>query len=77
VPPLIQVAAVAIDDDNKRAIITAVGGAEFEVNDDGVHPVQVSSSGRRLLQVRCQQRPAAPCRSARVPIGGRRVPLAA
>jgi hypothetical protein len=53
VPLLIQVAAVTIDDNNKRASITAVGGAEFEVNDGGIFPVQVSpTSGRRLLQVR-------------------------
>jgi hypothetical protein len=61
VPPLIQVAAMTIDAGNKRASITSVGGAEFEVNDGGIFPVQVSlKGGRRLLQqrVRRPQRPA-------------------
>jgi hypothetical protein len=50
-PPLFQVASVTIDDYNRRAIITAVGGTQFEVNDDGVFPVQVSpTTGRRLLK---------------------------
>jgi hypothetical protein len=36
---------------NKRASITAVGGAEFEVNDDGMFPVEVTKAGgRRLLR---------------------------
>jgi hypothetical protein len=47
-PPLIQVAAVTIDNDNKRASITAVGGAEFEVNNDGLYAVEVANGRRRL-----------------------------
>jgi hypothetical protein len=45
---------VTIDGGNKRASIIAVGGAEFEVNDGGIFPVQQSpTAGRRLLfQVR-------------------------
>ncbi len=70
-PPLIQVATVTIDS-NKSASITAVGGAEFEV-DDGIFPVQMSPTGRRLL-VRRQQRPACPLQRLS---GGLRVPLAA
>jgi hypothetical protein len=60
-------------DNNKRATITAVGGQQFEVNDDGIFPVQMSPTGRRLaktnsdgaigfgtiiVQVRCQLHPA-------------------
>jgi hypothetical protein len=55
---VIQIAAVSIDP-NKRATITTATGAQFEVNDVGMYPVQVSPTGRRLLQVRCQQRPPA------------------
>jgi hypothetical protein len=70
---------VAIDGDNKRARVTAVGGAEFEVNDGGIFPVQVSpTAGRRLLQqvqVRRPRRPACPLQ--RLGSRGRRVPLPA
>ena len=48
--PLFQTASVTIDDDNKRATITSVGGAEFEVNEAGIFPVKVGPNGRRLQQ---------------------------
>jgi hypothetical protein len=49
-PPLIQVATMTIDED-KRAILTAVGGTQFTINDNGMFPVVVSPQGRRLQQV--------------------------
>ena len=39
---------MTIDNDNKRASITAVGGAEFEVNNDGLYAVEVANGRRRL-----------------------------
>jgi hypothetical protein len=43
---------VIIAGDNTRATITAIGGAEFEVNDDGLFTVEVhevpEAGGRRL-----------------------------
>jgi hypothetical protein len=65
---IIQIAAVSIDP-YKRAVITTATGAQFEVNNGGIYPVQASSTERRLLQVRRQQRPAC--------LGGRRAPSAA
>jgi hypothetical protein len=55
VPPrnctaLFQTASVTIYDNIKRATITAVGGAEFEINKDGIFPVKVGPNGRRLSQ---------------------------
>jgi hypothetical protein len=48
-PPLIQVASTTIDE-NKRAIITAVGGTQFRIDDNGIFPVVKSPQGRRLHQ---------------------------
>jgi hypothetical protein len=42
---------VAINHGTSTAVITTAAGAQFEVNDDGIHPVLLSASGRRLLQV--------------------------
>jgi hypothetical protein len=84
VPLLIQVATVTIDK-NRRATITAVGGKQFEVNDDGILPVEVSPAGRRLAKtnylaaataigtVRCQLHPAPRLSLAFLWVGGCRL----
>jgi hypothetical protein len=37
-------------EEGKRAIVTAVGGAQFRIDDNGMFPVVVSPKGRRLTQ---------------------------
>jgi hypothetical protein len=48
-PPVFQIASVTIAGNNTRATIIAVGGAEFEVNDDGLFTVEVTEAGGRRL----------------------------